>query len=240
MHLVLCHCGPSLLLCATGVKLHVIGARRLSRTVCSQCVVCRKRAPKFEQQFMGALPAPRVNLTVAFTHTGMDFAGPFYLKMGHTRKPVVITAHICVFICLTYKAVHLEVVSDETTTAFLACFKRFASRRNCPDHLYSDNGPNFTGAKNQLNRLYDLLQQESNISEIKHHLLEHHQITWHNIPPNAPHFGGLWESAVRSMKKHLRRLMGNLRFSFEEFIAKLKLALIQDHSYQLQVIIKMA
>ena len=111
MHLVLCQCGPSLLLCATGAKLHVIGARRLSRTVCSQCVICRRKAPKFQQQLMGILPAPRVTATIAFTHTGMDFAGPFRLKMGHTRKPVVIEAHICIFICMTFKAIHLEVVS---------------------------------------------------------------------------------------------------------------------------------
>ena len=216
MHLVLCHCGPSLLLCATGAKLHVVGARRLSRTVCSQYVICRRSAPKFQQQLMGVLPAPRVNPTIAFTHTGMDFAGPFQLKMGHTRRPVKIKAHICVFICLTYKAIHIEVVSDEITSAFLACFRRFATRRNCPQHLYSDNGPNFTGAKNQLNRLYKLLQQEENDTEIRHYLLEHHKITWHSIPPRSPHFGGLWESVVKSMKKHLNRFMGTLLFTFEE------------------------
>ena len=154
MHVVLCHCGPSLLLSATGTRLHVVGARRLSRTVCSQCLTCRRASPKFEQQLMGVLPAPRVTPAMAFTHTGMDFAGPFTIKMGYTRRPVKIDAHICVFICLTFKAIHLEVISDQTTSAFLAGFTRFATRRNCPRHLYSDNGPNFTGAKNQLNHTF--------------------------------------------------------------------------------------
>ena len=131
MHVVLCHCGPSLLLSATGTRLHVVGARRLSRTVCSQCITCRRASPKFEQ-LMGVLPAPRVTPAMAFTHTGMDFAGPFTIKMGYTRRPVKIDAHICVFICLTFKAIHLEVIYDQTTSAFLAGFNRFASRRNCP------------------------------------------------------------------------------------------------------------
>jgi hypothetical protein len=34
--------------------------------------------------------------------------------------------------------------------------------------------------------------------------------------PSAPHMGGLWESAVKSAKHHLKRVAGNALFSFEE------------------------
>ena len=196
--------------------MHVVGARRLSRAVCSQCKICRRASPRPQPQLMGELPYPRVNPTAAFTHTGMDFAGPFQLKLGHTRRPVKIEAHICVFICLTYKAVHLEVVSDLTTLAFQASLQRFISRRNCPRHLYSDNGSNFVGAKNELNRLYKFLRQEETDTAIQHYLLKHHNVTWHSIPQRATHFGGLWESAVKSMKKHLKRVMGPTLLNFEE------------------------
>ena len=216
MHVSLCHCGPSLLLCSTGSRLHVVGARRLSRAVCSKCVTCRRCSPKTQSQLMGDLPASRVVPTKAFTHTGMDFAGPFTIKLGHTRRPVKIEAHICVYICMTYKAVHLEVVSDQTTAAFQAALMRFISRRINPKHLYSDNGPNFTGAKNNLNKLYKLLKQQTNCEAIQHYLLTNHEITWHNSPPYSPHFGGLWESAVKSMKKHLKRVIGTTLLSFEE------------------------
>ena len=216
LHVALCHCWPSLLLCSAGSRLHVVGARRLSRSVCSKCITCRRHNPQMQNKLMGELPAPRVTPTTPFSHTGMDYAGPFTIKKGHTRRPVKIEAFVCVFICMTFKAVHLEVVSDQTTAAFKAALQRFIARRNCPSHLYSDNGPNFTGAKNDLKQLYQFLKQQESDGEIQHYLTTNHNITWHNSPPRSPHFGGLWESAVKGMKKHLRRIIGSTLLTFEE------------------------
>ena len=42
-------------------------------------------------------------------------------------------------------------------------------------------------------------------------------ITWKFIPEHAPHFGGLWEAAVKSAKLHLRKAVGKNKLTFEEY-----------------------
>jgi len=47
---------------------------------------------------------------------------------------------LCRVICLSRtRAIHLELVEDCSVPAFLAAFRRFASRRGSPRHVYSDN-----------------------------------------------------------------------------------------------------
>ena len=75
IHLSLCHCGPSLLLSYAGNHLHILGAHKLSRKVCSQCTSCRKVAPRWSTQLMGDLPAQRVTPVRAFLHTGIGVSG---------------------------------------------------------------------------------------------------------------------------------------------------------------------
>ena len=215
MHVCLGHCGPSLLLTSVGSRFHTLGARRLSRTICSQCKVCRRAAPNPKPQLMGQVPEQRTTPSPAFQTTGLDFAGPFTLKKGHTRKPVHIEAHVCVFVCFSTRAVHLEVISDQTTEAFLAGINRFVSRRGKPHTIFSDNGSNFIGAKKQLSNLYKFLKSSETNTSVHQHLLQH-KITWKNSPAKAPPFGRLWEAAVRSMKHHLKRVAGTQILTFEE------------------------
>ena len=209
-HTQLGHCGPTLLLSHTGERYHVLGGRQLSRNVCKTCVTCRKAAARVQTQLMGQLPAARTTPSPPFETTGIDYAGPFTLKKGHTRKPVLVKAYLAIFICFSTKAVHLEVVNDLTTAAFLATLKRFICRRGLPQAIHTDNGSNFVGARNDLQELY-LFMSSTDVQASIHSFLLTNRVSWHTIPERAPHFGGLWEAAVKSSKFHLKRVVGQQR-----------------------------
>jgi hypothetical protein len=139
------------------------------------------------------------------------------LKMGNPRSKTVIKGYITVFVFLAVKAVHLEVVSSLTSDAFVATLRRFIGRRDAPSAIYSDKGTNFKGAANYFQELHKLLQSSCHVEQVKDYLSKE-KCEWKFIPPHRPHFGGLWEAAVKSMKHHLRRILGNNVCTYEELI----------------------
>ena len=122
---------------------------------------------------------------------------------------------MCLFVCFSSKAIHLELTSDLSTQGCLCALRRFIARRGRPGHIHSDNGKNFQGAKNQLHELFAMLHSQEGNEQIASACAEE-GITWHLVPPKAPHFGGLWEAAVKVAKKHLQRQLGPSRLSFED------------------------
>ncbi|XP_072402496.1 uncharacterized protein [Diabrotica undecimpunctata] len=163
---------------------------------------------------MADLPEHRVQISKPFANTGIDYAGPVLLRDRKGRPYKTYKAYICLFICFATKGVHIKLVTELTSEAFLATFRRFAARRGTPNHLYSDNGSNFVGAYKELQKLYKFL--ENSQSEFVT-ICSQQKISWHFIPPNTPHFGGLWESNIKNIKHHLHRVIGESILTFEEY-----------------------
>jgi hypothetical protein len=97
---------------------------------------------------------------------------------------------------------HLEVGSSLSSEAFLAALRRFISRRGKPSHIYSDCGTNFVGANRKLKEMISHLKSQKHNSAIADKL-SGEGVMWHFNPPGAPHFGGLWEAGVKSVKYHI-------------------------------------
>ncbi|XP_025422306.1 uncharacterized protein LOC112692019 [Sipha flava] len=158
---------------------------------------------------MGNLPKYRLQQIKPFHQIGIDYAGPISLKERRSRNSQIKQAYICLFVCMSTRALHIEVASDLTTETFLMVFTRFAARRGTIQAIYSDCGTNFVGAS----RLFKSVDEYQNA--IINHLATHH-IQWHFNPPSAPHFGGLWEAGVKSVKQLLYQSIGNHRLTSEE------------------------
>ena len=143
------------------LQYHILSCRRLARTIFRSCVSRRRQHAKTYLQVMGQLPGSRMTPGHPFAHTGVDYAGPIILKVGKVRKPVHIKSYICVFASFSMRAVHLKLVSDQTSEAFLAALRRFVARRGRPQRIHSDHETNFICAKHQLKSLDKLWQAKA-------------------------------------------------------------------------------
>ncbi|GBM42355.1 hypothetical protein AVEN_183601-1, partial [Araneus ventricosus] len=164
---------------------------------------------------MGDLPEDRVNPNFVFNSVGIDFAGPFYIKTKLRKRDPPTKIYACIIICLSTKAIHLELVSDLSSEALIAALKRFMARRGKCRKILSDNATNFVGTKNEINRLFKLMEQQDALFQ---NFLSEEEITWSHIPPRAPHHGGLWEVGVKAFKFYFKRVVSNTCLTYEEFL----------------------
>lgn len=109
---------------------------------------------------------------------------------------------MAVFVCFASKAVHLEAVSDLSSEAFVAALKRFIGRRGLPQNIFCDNAMNFVGANSKLNELRNFLFNKHTQIDLTT-FCTNENVNFNFIPPRAPHFGGIWEAAVKVVKGHL-------------------------------------
>ncbi|GBN34828.1 hypothetical protein AVEN_61683-1, partial [Araneus ventricosus] len=208
-HLKYLHAGNQLVHSAIRQRYWILCARVAIKRIIWKCVRCARLRSGLSQQLMGDLPPSRVNPSRAFSKVGVDLSGPFQVKPRKGRGIRPMKTYACIFVCFTVKAVHLEMLGDLSSDCFIAALKRFAARRGKPDEIFSDCGTNFIGASKELKAVCS--------TESVSNFLCTNEIVWHFNPPSAPHFGGLWEAAVKSMKFHLRRAIGAQILIYEEF-----------------------
>ena len=166
-----------------------------------KCFFCRVRRAKRMFPFMADLPHCRAAINEPpFCQCGVDLFGPVIIKQGRKR----IKRWVVLFTCLTVRCIHLEVVEDCETDAFINSVRRFVNRRGCPTVIYSDNGSNFKGACTELKEFVRKMDHEK-IADFATSLT----INWVFNPPSAPHMGGAWERLVRSVKEVMYGLVKN-------------------------------
>ncbi|CAH2101049.1 unnamed protein product [Euphydryas editha] len=149
-HIAFLHAGPQLLLALVRQQFWIIGGRNLARKTVRNCIKRCRFSGKTAQPNMGDLPAQRLYTEFPLINTAVDYAGPVMILNRKRRSSKLIKSYLCIFICLAIKEVYIELVTDLTSDTFLAAHNRFIARRSKPAKIFSDNGPNFAGACNEL------------------------------------------------------------------------------------------
>ncbi|XP_055540707.1 uncharacterized protein LOC129727181 [Wyeomyia smithii] len=150
-----------------------------------------------------------------FSITGIDYAGPINIINRRTRGATSSKGYIALFVCFCTRVVHLEAVSDLSTSAFIAAFTRFSSRYGLPSRIHSDNATNFRGAGRKFRELYQHINETERNDQVTD-FFSNKGIEWKFIPARSPHHGGLWEAGVKVAKTFLSKIGGDARFTFEE------------------------
>ena len=197
-HQRLKHAGVTSVLTELRHRYHIITGRRMAKSVVHTCVPCQRQDRRPCNQVAPPLPRDRVMRAAPFCRTGVDFAGPLYVK-GSRKK-----LYILLFCCAITRAVHLELTASLSTDRFVLYFRMFAARRGIPARVYSDNAKTFRGAQKELQSIYGPQCPR-----------------WTYSAPLAPWHGGWWERMVRSTKGALRKSVGNSTLTKEELAAVL-------------------
>ena len=99
----------------------IIRGRSVVKSIIRQCTVCLRYEGK---PYTAATPPPLPEFCVRerppFTYTGVDFAGPLHVKEGNNDGTSKVW--ICLYTCCVVRAVHLDIVPNLTTSAFLRSF----------------------------------------------------------------------------------------------------------------------
>ena len=181
------------------------------KKVISKCVVRRKLEGKaYSTPRSAALPEFRVTETPAFSKVGVDFAGSLYVKERTTTMKKV---YIALFSCCVTRAIHLELVEDLSTGAFIRALRRFAGRRGAPVLIISDNAKTFKAADKTLKKLFNHPEVANELSG--------KMIEWKFNLERAPWWAGFFERMVGCVKRCLRKVLGNARLTFDELFTVL-------------------
>lgn len=172
-------------------RFYVAKLRTCLRKAKTRCMWCRVYKSSPLPPKMAALPRVRLTPHVrAFTFVGIDYFGPYLVKVGRSA----VKRWGVVFTCLTIRAVHIEVARSLSADSCKKAIRRFIARRGAPQEIYSDNGTNFVGVSRELlNEIRDISAELGSTFTDAH-------TQWRFNPPSAPHMGGCWERMVRSIK----------------------------------------
>ncbi|XP_065085842.1 uncharacterized protein LOC135707870 [Ochlerotatus camptorhynchus] len=182
-------------------EFYIPNLRALVRKVSRSCQHCKVKKAVPVPPLMRPLPRVRITPFIRpFTFVGVDYMGPFEVKVGHS----VVKRWICLFTCLTIRAVHLELVHSLLSIACGMAFRRFVARRGAPLEVFSDNGTNFVGANRQLSEAKQRIQ---NIIEDCAATFTNANTQCHFNVRAAPHMEGPWERMVKSVKVAMKAIL---------------------------------
>lgn len=207
------HAGMKITLLEVREDYWIPQCRKIVQLIINHCVICRRlNAKPFVAPLPPPLPPTRLSDLPPFTHTGVDYAGPLYLKERGCKD--AYKSYIALFTCASSRALHLELVPSMNSTSFKNGLIRFISIWGAPRYMISDNAKSFRKSAEDLNSIITR-------SPTKEYL-EDKRIIWLFYLEKSPWWGGFIERLVGSVKSPLRKILYRTFLSFDEMSTLIK------------------
>ena len=177
--------------------------RKRILSIIKHCVIRKKAQGKtMKGSETPILPDYRLYSDFAFANTGVDFAGPFYIKNIYSDTNTLHKAYLLLFTCAVTRNVHLELTPSMGVPSVICALKQFFARRGYVKKFISDNFSTF---------------KSSELSKF----LRDKLINWKFILPLSPWWEGFYERLIRIIKGTLRKTLGKARLTFDQLNTEL-------------------
>ena len=162
------------------------------RHVLAKCMICKRQHARPVQQLMATLPKVRTTPDEPpFTNVGLDFFGPFSVR----QRRSTVKRYGLILVCMSTRAVHIEITHSLETNSVLMGLSRFIARRGKPSSVYCDNGTSIVKADKVLTEELKVLQK----SKLYKDCIEK-GIEFIYRAPLCSYMGGVYERLIRSVR----------------------------------------
>ena len=184
--------------------------RQAVQSVLNKCFACKKHSGgPYKLPLMPPLPSDRTKQTKVFEYTGIDFMGPFWIKLNDEKTKI----WVALFSCLTTRLIHLEPVFDLSGKTFLNSLRRFIANKGKPSKIYSDNASTFK----LVNDTQKLIWNDVINNPELQNFCGNKEIVWSFITPYSPWQGGYYERMVGIVKNSFKKAVGKKILNHDEF-----------------------
>nr|CAH0103284.1 unnamed protein product [Daphnia galeata] len=198
-HDLLAHPSAERLLSSIRSLFWIIKGRVAIKRYLFKCLTCKRHRAMSCIPLMAPLPRHRLApFQRPFNYVGLDFFCPCNITIYRRKEK----RYGLLFTCLNTRSVHLEVTASLDLSSFLIAFASFAARRGRPLVVYSENGTQIVAGNKEIQQRIERLRKQNIVGQIIKQ-----EIEWHFSPPSAPHFGGVWESLMKSAKVALEAIV---------------------------------
>ena len=210
------HAGVNHVLAQVRNRYWVINGRQEVKNWDKECKVCERRRVQPSVQIMALLQRTRVGTTMrACAKCCVDYAGSFTTKI---TPRVSDKRYLCLFTCSATRAVHLEMAM-------------FIEHHRFPENV-QPNGSHQGKTRRSDKWLWDKLCRsgERELRELVQAMdqeqiagnVANNGLRWNWNPLLGSHFGGVFESLVKVVKKTLKAIVGNAGLTDDELQTAIK------------------